>query len=374
MRKILVINDLVKGGGVECLMRNFILHWYKKYTITVLTINNNSNFYDIYPKTIKHLYLIPKRIQKDDQASLFYKIINRIRYYIRLLCVRLPRYDIILAMKEGRVMKLASKFSGNIKLSWVHLDYINRSWTNNLADGKQEEINYMSKYDHIICVSEYIKDSILKEIGDPGNLTVKYNPIKVEEIIEKAKETPADIEVNKTALRFITIGRLDYQKGYDVLLKACKKLDEDGLSYELWIIGEGKDKEELRKQIADDNIMNVRLLGYKENPYQYLVMADWFISSSRYEGYSLVTQEAAILNIPIIATDCSGVRELLGENGEYGIITEMSVHSIYEAMKKVIMQPFLRDKYSKLIEERKKIISYYDRMNAIEELFNTAKS
>ena len=114
----------------------------------------------------------------------------------------------------------------------------------------------------------------------------------------------------------------------------------------------------------------VRFMGYRENPYPYLKSADWFISSSRYEGYSLVSQEAAILDVPIIATNCSGVSELLGEDGRYGIVADISIEGIHDKMKMVLDDLSLRDRYCELIKERKSIISFDERIDAIRKLFD----
>jgi len=112
--------------------------------------------------------------------------------------------------------------------------------------------------------------------------------------------------------------------------------------------------------------LNVMMLGKQDNPYKFLKEADWFVSSSRAEGYAIAPQEAAILEIPIIATDCSGVRELLGDS-EYGIVIESSTDAICNAMKKVLDEPEYHEEYAALIGERSKAISLDVRMKKIEE-------
>ena len=120
---------------------------------------------------------------------------------------------------------------------------------------------------------------------------------------------------------------------------ACHMLEKDGLKYELWIIGGqepwGDEHNKLYRAHKRLNLKNVKFIGPRNNPYKYMRAADWFLSSSIFEGYSLVSQEAAVLDTPMLLTDCSGVRELLGDS-EYGIVMETSVVGIYEGMKKVI--------------------------------------
>lgn len=95
--------------------------------------------------------------------------------------------------------------------------------------------------------------------------------------------------------------------------------------------------------------------------------ADWFLSSSIFEGYSLVSQEAAVLDIPLILTDCSGVRELLGDS-EYGIVMGISVRDIYINMKRVIEHPELHEYYREKIMKRKEVIDFESRIKEIEKL------
>ena len=115
----------------------------------------------------------------------------------------------------------------------------------------------------------------------------------------------------KDKLLLVTSGRLNNQKGYDNLLEVCNKLNQDKLKYELWILGEGWDRPQLEELIDKYNLYNVKLLGYKDNPYKYIKMGDLFVCSSRNEGFSLVIGEAVNYQIPIISIDCSGPNELL---------------------------------------------------------------
>ena len=76
------------------------------------------------------------------------------------------------------------------------------------------------------------------------------------------------------------------------------------------------------------------------------------------------------MDIPLILTDCSGVKELLGDS-EYGIVMKISVLDIYETMKRVIENPGLHDDYSQKIRERKEIINFDQRLREIEDLLDS---
>ena len=80
------------------------------------------------------------------------------------------------------------------------------------------------------------------------------------------------------------------------------------------------------------------MLGFTSNPYPYFSQADFYILSSRYEGFPTVLFEAITLKKNIIATDVSGVAEML-ENGRLGLIVENSENSIYKGMEQALLHP-----------------------------------
>jgi glycosyltransferase involved in cell wall biosynthesis len=92
------------------------------------------------------------------------------------------------------------------------------------------------------------------------------------------------------------------------------------------------------------------MLGFTENPYPYFKNSDFYILSSRYEGFPTVLFEAITLKKNIIATDVSGVREML-ENGKLGLIVENSEEGIYEGMKKALTNPEYFEKYQENLKD-----------------------
>ena len=253
MKKMLIVNDTVTGGGVEKLIHDMIMHWYKDYEITVLSYKKEKNFHSIYPAEVKNISYGCKGSLKNIKGLRRYD--ERFKDFCtrrKLAKINKGRYDILLSMKEGPIMKFAMDIKADVKLAWVHLDYKNAYWTHSVFLNAENEINCMKKYKNIICVSNYISETIKSRIGDPDNLLVRYNPINEREVIKKAYEEAVDIAAKSDKMRFISVGRLHYQKGYDMLLNACKKLNDEGYEYELYIVGEGEQEQILKKQSADE--------------------------------------------------------------------------------------------------------------------------
>ncbi|MDE6698079.1 MAG: glycosyltransferase [Lachnospiraceae bacterium] len=376
--KILVVNDILQGGGVEKLMYDFVTYYKDKYDITILTDKRDFDFENVYPPEVGYLY----QMEKDYPVSNHFlkrRIIKKIREQREKKLknkIRSMNFDVLLCMKESWIMMMAMTYGDYIpkRFAWVHTDYTKSYYTKHWFNTADYEVEFMRRFNNVVCVSKVIEESIKKVIGDPGNLLVRYNPVNKEDIINKSMEEVSDIKRSKRPL-FVTVGRLNIQKGYDILLEVCNLLNSEGLQYDVWIIGGGESwnnyevLHELEDKIREFNLKNVYLLGERKNPYKYISQADWFLSTSRYEGYSYVSQEACILKKPLMLTACSGVMELLGSE-ENGMIMENSYKGIYLGMKSAIEDPDLKEKYmGKLIPESAKCY-WNDRLETIEKLFS----
>ena len=89
------------------------------------------------------------------------------------------------------------------------------------------------------------------------------------------------------------------------------------------ILGQGPEKDNLLSMINELHIEDSsKLLGYNTNPYKYLKNSDMFVCSSVAEGFSTAATEALIVGTPVVTVEVSGMKEMLGENNEYGIVTD----------------------------------------------------
>lgn len=365
-KRIIFINDYVHGGGVEKVLENIVGYLDPdKYDITVMTHMKEKNFYKYYPAHVRYI-----NYGHIAHASFFRRVVGIPEYILRGLYNRRylkEHYDAVVAIKEGQSMIEALKFKyANRRIGWVHIDFAIAHWTKCCFANIEKEYKCMEAFDKIVCVSQTVKDGVVSEVGDTKNLVVKYNPLKEREILKLANEKFTDM--NRGAVTFVTVGRLIAQKSYDRLLNVCKRLNDNGLDYKLYIIGGGQLQSALLKQKEKLGLDNVVFFGQKSNPYPYIKGADWFVCSSLYEGFSTVLQESAVLSTPIITTECAGARELLGDS-EYGIITENSEEALYEGMKKILEDKTVTEHYGEKIKEIQNSISLEKRMRDIEALF-----
>ena len=193
----------------------------------------------------------------------------------------------------------------------------------------------------------------------------QYNPIDEDDIKKRANEKINILD--SSAIKFITIGRLVEQKGYDRLIRVIKRLKEeyDGV-FQLLILGDGEKKKQLGEYIKENKLTNiVKLQGFVKNPYPYLKNSDLFICSSRAEGYSLVIAESLILNVPVISTKCSGPNELL-DFGKYGMLVENDEDSLYLGLKNIIDDRNKLKELKKKSQKRSEIFNYKKTIERIE--------
>ena len=206
----------------------------------------------------------------------------------------------------------------------------------------------------------------IKKFGEQFKEKVKtqYNPIDEEEICRLSRENIK--EEYRAQIKLISIGRLVNQKGYDRLISIAEQLNKKYKNFEIWILGEGEQKEELQKYIEEHKLQNCfKLLGFKNNPYPYIKKSDAFICSSRSEGFSTVATEALILNKPIFTTDCSGMRELFG-NFQCGQIVLNDDQELFKLMEKLVDQQYNLRYFEEQAKECAKRFKLRMRMKEVE--------
>ena len=377
MKKILIVNELVVGGGVEKVMEDLVLSLPKKeYQITLAAFFDEKKVAkETFPSIVKYYQL--RQAYKGDNyprrsvRHIFCALRRRFFQKVAQVWFSLQNFDVIIAMKEGSCMELLSKVRAKKRIAWVHTDFETFYWTDGMFSSKEAERLCMAQYDHVICVTNVVAESVKKVVGDPGNLCVRYNPINYENIRTRAQERCALTKTTDGPL-FVSVGRLAYPKNYAMLIEACKELSET-YAFELWIIGDGPDREELQNMIDSDEIKCVKLLGNKSNPFPYLQQADVFVSSSLSESYGLAIQEAMTLGIPVIAVSCPAIVESMDER--FGLLTEPAKESMKNAMEQFLVDP------EKIIECRRNIHEYYavnslyeERLKKITDLWGGAHS
>lgn len=261
------------------------------------------------------------------------------------------RYEIEAAYLEAGSTKIMAGSTNRkaLKLAWVHCD-LTKKFSDPAAFAEKAEAWYQC-FDRVICVSRTARNSFVSLFGMEDKTDVLYNTVNDAEIREKSLQAGA-LPLEKRRFTVLSVGRLSEEKRFDRLLSIHRRLLEAGLAHDLWILGEGGQRGLLEAYIAENGLSDsVRLPGFCANPYPYMAQADLLVCSSRYEGFSTFITEGLILGRPIVTTDCSGMRELLGDS-EYGLITENNEDALFAGVEALIKDAALREHYTRQARRR----------------------
>lgn len=330
MIKILFHIDTLSGGGAEKVLCNLVNHVdQSKFDITVQTLFPEE-FSQYLVDGIKYKAVYPSN-------NKFYKCIYRFEAALGLV-YRLHMnddYDIEIAYLEfGPTKVIASSTNKKAKkIAWVHCDFETAIKDKDAFAAKASK--QYKKYDRIVCVSEKCKESFVAMFGKQPEVEVIHNVIDDEEILEKARQSLSG-NIEKRKFTLCKVGRLSAPKNYFRLLSAACRLRLENYDFDLWIVGDGELRAQIEAYIAEREMVDyVKLCGFQKNPYPFMRDADWLVCSSNYEGFSTFVSEGLILGKPILTTDCSGMKELLGDS-EYGVIVPNDDEEFYKGLKKIL--------------------------------------
>lgn len=323
MKKILFVIPTLRDGGAERSLVNLLCELPKDvYEIDLLLFKMQGTF----------LPQVPKNVNILEQPTILKKLYGPIR-------------------KAGIYMPV--KVVGNV------LARIIKS-----GMPKKYDLKLFSKVDAIVTISDECLQILSEEFPEFQNKCFCVANITSSTIVKQRAEEFRPKEYEKENNIILSIGRLSEQKGFDMAITAARIIKTKGIKFKWFIIGSGPLNDELSKQIQKENVADcIQLLGSRENPYPYIKECDIFAQTSRYEGKSVVLDEAKILGKPIVVTKYPTVYDQI-HNDDEGKIVEMNPQGIAEGISKLIidkdrrirMQKYLKSKEYGNQEEIKKYI------------------
>jgi len=305
-KTVIIFNPSIEGGGVEknmFIIGNYLCH--KINNIKLISSNYQNNKFSKKIKVINPEIFQPK---------------SRVGRY--LVCIPLLIKEIIKS-KNVIVFSFQANLYATLICFLLRIPIVIRanasptSWANSFAKRFIYKIFY--KYPKKIIVNSYDFKKQMKNILNLNSICI-YNPLNK---IFIEKESKKKINLNfykKTSLKIISIGRLTDQKNHISILKALKRI-KNQINFKLIILGKGKNKNKLLDFINKNHLIkNVKIINYKKNPFPYLLKANLFVLSSKYEGLPNILLESMVLKKFIISSNCpTGPSEIL-KNGKFGLL------------------------------------------------------
>ena len=368
MIKILFLIHDLSVGGAEKVLINLVNNMdATKFDITVMTLFGGGINEQFLSPNIRHVNCFKKAIPGN---SHFMKIFSPHVLHKHLIK---EQYDIEVAYLEGPAARIISGCSnGNTKLiSWIHIEQKSRKNAARAFRNYNESYKCYRHFGNIVCVSETVKKdfcTLYSSINRP--IDVLYNTNESEKI---KKQSVVIVEENifyENELKLIGVGKIVANKGFDRMARILKRLRENGFPVHWYVLGVGPEQEKIEHYLRENNLQSYfTFLGYQTNPYKYVFNCDLFVCASFAEGFSTATAEALIVGTPVCTVEVSGMKEMLGNNNEYGIVTNNNEDALYFAIEKMLSNPQMLKHYKQKAIERGKMFSTENTVKKVEDFF-----
>ena len=342
MKKVLfLIHDLGQGGAEKVLVNLVNNMDRSKFDISVTVLFGGGVNEQFLAPDIHFHAVFPKEVPGNSKLM---KLLTPVQ--LHKLCVK-EHYDIEVSYLEGPSARVISGCQDpDTKLvSWIHVEQHTMDKLAASFRSEKEARACYDRFDQTVCVSQYVHDDFCQLLNFQKPCRVLYNTVESEKILTGASEAAPEL-VDDGKIRLIAVGTLKQSKGYMRLLNIIKRLRDEQYPLHLYILGIGPLQQEMEEFIRQNKLHDtVTLLGYQTNPYKYVSKCDLFVCASFAEGFSTAATEALIVGTPVCTVEVSGMKEMLGENNEWGIVTENSEEALYQGIKLLLDSPDLLAHY-----------------------------
>lgn len=359
MKKILFVVKNMNIGGVEKSLISLLNTISKdEYQVDILLLEKSGGFLNQIPSwvnviifdeyaNIKDAVNSPplnvikskyKNSNKTQAIELFIsyvltKLFKNSKYYFRQVFKHTKKldtkYDIAIAY-SSIINYLTWIVCYNVKatkrIGWIHFD---------ISKLKCDDRIFLELHNHmdrIYVVSEEAFEIFCNTYPQlKSKCEVKYNVIDKEYILDLSKEEVENLRQSDEII-IMTLGRIEKEKGQDIIPEVAQSLKEKGIIFKWYLIGDGTQKKLIEEDVKKRGLSeNVIFLGTKSNPYPYLRQADIYVQTSVHEGFCITLAEAKIFDNAIISTDFTGAAEQLnGRKNSY--VVEKNSKNIFNTI------------------------------------------
>ena len=252
------------------------------------------------------------------------------------------RPDITVSMLRREINFINEIKDGSKKIGEIHINRANfrnfdakddnfikrlfaKVWMNDLT-------NKLKRLDRFVVLTEKDKEAWV----ELDNVYVIPNPLSF--ILQNVSKL--------TEKRVIVVGRYCHEKGYDLLLKAWRIVQNSIADWRLEVYGEG-DRSQYDEMISSLNIDRHRCIlhGRSSNIQDEFEKSSLAVCSSKFEGFGLVITEAMSCGLPVVSFDCPWGPRAIIQDGEDGLLVENgNVEKLAEALIMMIQHPEMRSK------------------------------
>lgn len=364
IKVLFLIHDLGQGGAEKVLVNLVNNMDLNRFDISVIALFGGGVNEQFLRPEIKYRSVFSKMFPGNSHVMKILSPESLHKWFVK------ENYDVEISYLEGPSARIISGCR-NPKtkiVSWIHVEQHNIETLAFSFRSAKEAMNCYNQFDKTVCVSEFVKKDFISILNYRGDATVLYNTIESEKVRTLSQEKEELLQKDGK-IRLVAVGTLKESKGYGRLLIIIKKLLLENYPVHLYVLGEGPMRAEIEQYIrANDMDEAVTLLGYQTNPYKYVANCDLLVCASFAEGFSTAVTEALILGTPVCTVDVSGMRELLGNNNEYGIVTANDENALYKGIKTLLDDDCLMKHYKQQAKCRGSKFETRSTVAAVEEM------
>lgn len=364
MKKILfLIHDLGHGGAEKVLVNLVNNMDREKFDITVVALFGGGINEQFLDKAIRYRTVFPRNIPGNSWLMKLLTPRQLHKWFIR------EHYDIEIAYLEGPAARIISGCpeEDTRLISWIHCTMHSQA---ELAVGfrsYQEAVQCFSRFHSSVFVAQEVMNAF-SAYCPVQNGTVLYNTNESKRILTMAEESMGQGVFLDDEIKLIGVGKIEEVKGFERLARVHKRLVGDGFPVHTYILGEGSKKREIATYLEAEKLTDsFTFLGYQTNPYKFIKRSDLFVCSSYSEGFSTAATEALIIGTPVVTTLVSGMKEMLGSQNEWGIVTENDEEALYQGIRRLLDDPSLLTYYKERATQRGNAFCMDNTVKAVEQ-------
>ncbi|WP_102408574.1 glycosyltransferase family 4 protein [Parabacteroides bouchesdurhonensis] len=378
MNIVYCIPSLYGAGGMERVLTRKVnyLAATGKYAITIVTVEQDGKpVYFPLDESVKRVdldvdfkshynrNLLAKTYLHYKKLKLYKKKLEAyLREYPADICISLcgKEIDFLASMADGSVKMAEVHFAKNFRKQFLLSVHRGKLWEWIGAWRTQSLVRRIKKLSHLVVLTKADRLDWLKDFAEVSYI---YNPI--EQMADGLPEQPER--------KFIAVGRLEPQKGFDRLIETWCMVAWKHPDWVLHIWGEGTCREQLEELIARKNLeKNVLLKGTTRDIRKEYLNSYAYVMSSRYEGLPMVLLEASACGLPLVSFDCPcGPSEAI-QNGLNGFLVQAGdCEKLAKYICYLIENKAVRDRMAKTSYEMSKRYDIEPIMNQWMDLFDS---
>lgn len=307
MKNIAIIITKLNGGGAERCASNLSIELSKKYNVKLIVFDATNMTYPYGGE------LIDLNIANSD--GVWSKVANVIKRVKKVREIKKKyKIDCAISLLDGPNIVNVLSSCGEKTIVSVR----NMLSHEPMSALRKKLIRFTSIHSDVtVSLSEMVKYDLIHYFGVPKDkITTIYNHCDAQLLKDLCKDNPVGINTDPNKVNYVTMGRLNKQKGQWHLIRAFQKVVKEIPNAHLYIMGEGELEQQLKNLISELHLDNsITMTGYIKNPHGIYGQCEVFVFPSLFEGLGNVLLEALAFDMPIISADCeAGPREILAPN------------------------------------------------------------